>query len=492
MKTRWIVALAAVAIIVAGCSSGSGSPDDATDGSGGELQGSHWVLDSYASEGAQVIVPDGLYADAEFTANRVKGFAGCSDYDALYRTGGRMLLVGMPAMTQIFCSEEINAFQSTYVALLQQSRFYSVRADSLIVRGPDRAVLLVFVAAPANPLLGSWVVESYVDATGATTAPLPDTELTVVFRLAKVSGSAGCNTFQGPYSTNGKIAAIGPLASTRLACAEDLMTQETAFLAALQGIGLVEARGQTLQLEDRSGSILVALARPSEPEPSASPSTAPIASASPSASVAPSKAPSAAPSATPKPTAKPTPTPAPGASASAGPTIEPPASLPPVATCDLNAGDPPINIATIVYPADWFTVTEPAVVACRYIDPAAIVVPADPATLSTAVMIKADPVATYSAALATATDPANWTVTTNEAVTISGLPATRIQATSVADASGFPVGVTRYEYLIDIGGFPVWIETSGTLGDPTFATNSSIVDLIASQSTFPIPLPAPN
>ena len=29
-------------------------------------------------------------------AGRVKGFTGCNDYDAIYRAGGRMLLVGMP------------------------------------------------------------------------------------------------------------------------------------------------------------------------------------------------------------------------------------------------------------------------------------------------------------------------------------------------------------------------------------------------------------
>ena len=42
----------------------------------------------------------------------------------------------------------------------------------------------------------------YQNATGAVTVPLPDTELTAVFRLAKVAGSSGCNTYQGPYTTN--------------------------------------------------------------------------------------------------------------------------------------------------------------------------------------------------------------------------------------------------------------------------------------------------
>ncbi len=305
MKTRWIAALAALAIVVAGCSSGDGSADDATDGSGGELQATRWVLDSYASDGVQVIVPDDLFADAEFTANRVKGFAGCNDYDATYRTGGRMLLVGMPVMTWRSAPKRSTTFETTFVTLLQQSRFYSVRAGSLVVRGPDRAVLLVFEAAPANPLLGSWVVDSYLNAAGAVTVPLPDTELTVTFRLAKTAGSSGCNTFQGPYTTNGKVVAIGPLATTRLACAEDVMAQESAFLTALQGVGFVEPRGQTLMLQDRNGGILVALVRPSEPEASPSPSLPPVATASPSA--APSKAPSAAPSATPAPTPKPTP-----------------------------------------------------------------------------------------------------------------------------------------------------------------------------------------
>ena len=224
------------------------------------------------SEGTLTVVPDGQYADARFTANRVKGFAGCNDYDAVYRAGGRMLLVSMPVLTLAFCSEDANAFEGTYMSLLQASRFYSVRAGTLTIRGPEREILLMFDAAPRNPLLGSWVVDSYQDSTGAVTVPLPDTELTAVFKFTKVAGSSGCNTYQGPYTTNETIAAIGPLATTRMACAEDVMAQETAFLAALQGVGRVEPRADSVMLQDRNGSLLVALVRPSAPEPSPSPS----------------------------------------------------------------------------------------------------------------------------------------------------------------------------------------------------------------------------
>jgi hypothetical protein len=138
----------------------------------------------------------------------------------------------------------------------------------------------------------------------------------------------------------------------------------------------------------------------------------------------------------------------------------------------------------VVYPASWFTVTEPADIACRYFDPATITVPADPSTLTTAVMIKADPASTYQDALTAATNPTDWDVLTNEPVSLDNLVATRLQATAKVATSGVAVGVTRYGYLIDAAGHPLWIETTGTVGDPTYTTNMSVVDLIVSESTL--------
>ena len=501
MIIRRLAALVALTLLVGACSTG-GAADQSTDGSGGELQATRWVLTSYASAGALVIVPDDQFADAEFTSQRVTGFAGCNTYDAVYRTGGRMLLVGMAATTFVACGETTDAFESSYLDLLHQSRFFNVRspstlarvsgaAETLTIRGGDGAVLLVFDAAPANPLLGSWLVDSYQTAPGAVAAPLPDTGLTAVFRFAKVAGSAGCNTFEGPYTTNGNLVAIGPLATTRLACPDDVMAQETAFLAALQGVGRIESRGQTLLLQDLRGGTLVVLSRPSAAEPVPSPSGAPAVTAAP----APTPSPTVAPSPTAKPTAKPTavptatPTakPTPVATPSPAPTIAPPASVPPEANCKVIV-PPNVVAATIVYPSAWFTVAAPPAVACRYFDPAPITVPADPATLTTAVMVKSDLATSYADALAAATNPTAWNVLKNEAVAVSGLPATRIEATATTGSPGIPVGMTRYGYLIDVGGGSAWVETIGTLGSPAYVTNVSVVDLIASESAIsPIP-----
>ena len=157
MMIRRFLALAVVAFALAACSSGNAA-DATADGGGGELQATDWVLDSYAVNGALTIVPPDQYADADFRANRVKGFAGCNDYDAVYVSNGRGLFVGMPITTVMSCGETADAFQGSFITLLLQSRYYNVRGDTLTIRGADLSILLVFDAAPKNPLLGSWVV----------------------------------------------------------------------------------------------------------------------------------------------------------------------------------------------------------------------------------------------------------------------------------------------------------------------------------------------
>ena len=123
MPKRALAALFAVAVILTACSSG--------EGAGGQLEGTHWVLQSYDVDGTLTIVPETLYADAKFGTNRVSGFAGCNSFDAVYRSGGRTLFVTQATTTFMACGEEQNAFEASYLALLDQSRFYTARRNTL-------------------------------------------------------------------------------------------------------------------------------------------------------------------------------------------------------------------------------------------------------------------------------------------------------------------------------------------------------------------------
>ena len=81
MTVRRLGALFALVLVVAACAAGPGS--------GGQLEGTQWVLGSVWQDGALTVVPETVYADASFEAHKVNGVGGCNTYDAVYRAGGR-------------------------------------------------------------------------------------------------------------------------------------------------------------------------------------------------------------------------------------------------------------------------------------------------------------------------------------------------------------------------------------------------------------------
>jgi heat shock protein HslJ len=464
------------AFLLASCTGGPGS--------GGIIEGTEWILRSYAEGEDLVLVPETQYADAEFDRSRVTGLGGCNRYDGLYRTGTRTLLISHLATTLMACDEESMAFEQTYIANLEASRFYTVRRETLTIFGSKGATLLVFDASPRNPLLGNWDVASYASG-NAVVSPPEGVRLEVVFGLASVGGFAGCNTFSGTYGTNGNFVRISPLATTRIACDEEVMAVETAFLEALQGVSFLDRQGQSMLLTDRSGSILLALTRPQpEAAPSPSPSAEPSGEETPAATEEPDPTDTAAPTTTPAPTTVPTATPAPTTAPTAAPSV-PPIIVPTVSTCDLLAGD--VALGTISYPAAWSTVSEPADLACRYFDRDPITVPSDPTTLSTAIQVSTT-TTPYGDVVADATDEASWTIRQTVDIEIDGLAATMVEG-ETKDATGtLPAGTSRLAFVIDYGSAgAVTLFTVGGAGDEIYAANAAVLTLMVGASTFTAP-----
>jgi heat shock protein HslJ len=479
MFFRRAVAAVLFGVLLASCASVAGS--------GGQIEGTQWVLHSYDQGGTLTIVPETIFADATFESHVVTGQAGCNSFRALYQSGSRTLLVSQASMTLMACDQPTMDFEQAYLTLLQSSRFYTVRNETLTVFDALGSPALVYDAAPSNPVLGRWDVDSYLVPPSTVTAPIAGTQLDVVFGIASVGGSSGCNTFTGTYGTNGIALRISPLATTRLACDQAVMDQETAFLSALQGVSLIDYRGSQVRLTDRNGNLVVGLVRRAavaEASPSPSASSAPAASATPKPSASPTPKPSASPTPKPTPTKTPEPTKAPAPSASAVPPLPSVPPLPATATCDLAPAGGGSAVAKLVYPGTWNTVTTPADLVCRYFDPKPITVPADPATLQTAVMAKvlATP---YADAVTAATNPANWTVARQGSSTVSGTPYTCVDATALVATAGVPVGSSAFSCLVNVGSAgTVVIQTIGTAGDVTYEEHSAIVSLMTGASTF--------
>jgi heat shock protein HslJ len=85
--------------------------------------------------------------------------------------------------------------------------------------------------------------------------PVPGASVTIEFAEGGVSGSGGCNRYRGEYTADEGELSFGPLASTRMACAEPVMAQETAFLQSLEAVTGYTIDGDALELVSGDGTL---------------------------------------------------------------------------------------------------------------------------------------------------------------------------------------------------------------------------------------------
>jgi heat shock protein HslJ len=111
---------------------------------------------------------------------------------------------------------------------------YTIAGDRLSLTADSGAVLLFDKEAAATLEGATWEVTGYNNGRQAVVSPITDTQLSVAFEKGTVTGQAGCNTFRAPFSIEGNRIKVGPVATTRKMCAENVMTQEREFLKALE------------------------------------------------------------------------------------------------------------------------------------------------------------------------------------------------------------------------------------------------------------------
>jgi heat shock protein HslJ len=97
-------------------------------------------------------------------------------------------------------------------------------------------------------LAGTWTLVSYGDPANPQ-AVLPNAPVTLAFAPDGVSGTVGCNQFGGAsfQYENGALT-FGEIITTRMACAEDVMAQENAFLTAIQSAASFQVTEGQLQI----------------------------------------------------------------------------------------------------------------------------------------------------------------------------------------------------------------------------------------------------
>ena len=246
------LAIAASGLAVASCK--------ASGGTGGELVGTGWTLETYDVSGSATPVPAGISADARFGADRISGFAGCNSFSGEATAAGASLTIGPLATTQMACDGEGSAVEAAYLGNLGRAATYTATKAGLTIFAADGRPVLVYRAASANPLAGAWSVTGINNGREAVVSPQLGTTVTATFTPdGTVAGSAGCNSYTGPYTLTGQSLAIGPLASTERACESEVMAQELQFLTALGNVTTFDSSGATIMLRDASGAMQVVL-----------------------------------------------------------------------------------------------------------------------------------------------------------------------------------------------------------------------------------------
>ncbi|MEJ2753658.1 MAG: META domain-containing protein, partial [Chloroflexota bacterium] len=123
------------------------------------------------------------------------------------------------------------------------------------------STMLVEFAPVSSSLDGTaWDVVNYNHGREAVVGVMADTALTAVFEGDQISGSAGCNSYFGGFVAEDGEISIGPLASTRRACAgEGVMEQEAEFLAALESAATYTISGSRLEMRTADDALAVVM-----------------------------------------------------------------------------------------------------------------------------------------------------------------------------------------------------------------------------------------
>jgi len=231
------------------------SPPASPGKSGPTLEGTPWALQQLAVDATLTEVPSDVAATLYLQDGQASGDAGCNTFSGDYSIDGDALTFGPMMSTMMICEGEKASTEAAYLAGFPLVASYSLDGDALSLLDGSGDPVMTYAAVTAQPIAGNWVVTSYNIDRNDMAPPITGSLLTAVFGPdGTIEGSSGCNHFSGPYTIDGDEIAIGPLASTLVACGpSDLQDQETQYLALLMASNKWSQDAGVLELQDTEG-----------------------------------------------------------------------------------------------------------------------------------------------------------------------------------------------------------------------------------------------
>jgi uncharacterized lipoprotein YbaY len=210
------------------------------------------------SDGAIIAVTDPSRYTIQFNPDGSLAIrADCNQVAGRYTVNGAQLTITLGASTTVACPPGSQA--DVFTRQLSEVVSYAFSGGDLNLALRGNAGVMRFAALKPTSLTGTtWRATMVNNGRGGVASVLSGTELTAVFGTdGQVSGSGGCNTFNGAYQVSGNSISIGPLATTFRACESAISTQEQAYLAALQASKTYAITANELELRDAAGALQV-------------------------------------------------------------------------------------------------------------------------------------------------------------------------------------------------------------------------------------------
>ena len=105
------------------------------------------------------------------------------------------------------------------------------------------------------------MLQAYADEDGNAAKILPDTKITVEFLGGQVERKCWMQPILRCIPTNGDALTMAVGGTTMMACPEEIMAQEQAYLAALSSASTFEVSEDQLQIANAEGDIVLSLQR---------------------------------------------------------------------------------------------------------------------------------------------------------------------------------------------------------------------------------------
>lgn len=245
MRMRVAVVVAGLAVALSGCGTEPGA-------GGSSLVGKSYLSTAVSEDGMPKKLAPNTRIQLQFMDDgRLSANAGCNSMgaDKVSTSGGKLGVKDL-AITNMGCDAPRHAQDDWLSKLLTSEPTWKLTDDKLELSSGTTVISLVdkATAVPDLALDGTkWTLETVI--TGETASHSIDAgKAHFTISGERVTGSTGCNDFQGIVSHTGNKLTFGELVSTQRACVGETGTLEKTILDALKGDVIYGITSNILQL----------------------------------------------------------------------------------------------------------------------------------------------------------------------------------------------------------------------------------------------------